>query len=163
MAINITKPEIIVRDKLNQIDANVSAEKMPAGSIVQTKFLRNSNTFDSTVNGYVTYQTMDFAPKFANSLLIIEWTGHYYKYNTYNGGNSPGRLLYNGSQIWLNSYMTYLNGVSAEYMHSAMMRVPYSPGSTEMATIQVQLSAGSQGRAYVYHNTGGLSVTEIKQ
>mgnify|MGYP001487284512 FL=1 len=82
MTVRVTKPAFNLRDKLNQLDyGHVPYEKMPAGSIVQSKIKYTNNTTWGTsnaswtsigpVSGQVDF-TMKFSPRFHNSILVFE-------------------------------------------------------------------------------------------
>ena len=82
MPARVTKPAFNLRDKLTQLDyAQVPYDKMPPGSIVQSKIKYTNNTTWTTnnaswtsvgpVSGQVDY-TMKFSPKLSNSILVFE-------------------------------------------------------------------------------------------
>jgi hypothetical protein len=133
------------------------------GHIIQTHWHPVTASFDSTVNAYITQSSTTFTPKFTGSKIVVEWSGHVYKYNSVVGGNSAARLLYAGSTLWQNNYLTYLTGSSGEYMYSGLMRGVTTSANTSAATVSFDISAGSQGRQYVYGNTGGIYIQEIAQ
>ena len=79
MTVNITKPDFNLREKLKELDyARLPYEKMPAGSVIQTKFVtRNSDLSTTTQGSYVSILDMEFTPLFANSLIELYSDGSY--------------------------------------------------------------------------------------
>jgi hypothetical protein len=78
MTVKITKPEINLREKISELDySRVPYEKMPAGSIVQTKYQvqGGSGTANESETNSTSYQPTTFnvsiTPIFANSLMVI--------------------------------------------------------------------------------------------
>ena len=79
MTVRITKPEFNLREKLSELDySRVPYEKMPSGSVIQTKFSYydvggTQNEFETTSS---TFQQSPFlvkiSPKFANSTIKFE-------------------------------------------------------------------------------------------
>ena len=83
MPARVSKPAFNLRDKLTQLDyGHVPYEKMPAGSIVQSKIKYTSNatftTSSATWNSLDVGNTgnvdfaMKFSPRFNNSILVFE-------------------------------------------------------------------------------------------
>lgn len=134
-----------------------------SGHVVQTVWAPKLVSFDSTVNGYVTQASVTFTPKFTGSRIVIEWSGHVYKYNSTANGNSPARLVYDGTNVWSNPYLTYSGVGTQEYMFTGFARGSTTSTSTSAVTVSFDISAGTQGRQYVYANTGGILITEIAQ
>jgi hypothetical protein len=133
-----------------------------AGSVVQEKWVPLTSPFDTTVAGLLPVQSTQFTPKYANSVIQVEWSGHVYKYNTTSGGNSAAQITYNGNVIWSTAYLTYSIG-GVEYMYAGICRGRTTAGTTSPVTIEFLVAAGSQGHQYLYGNTGGLLIKEIAQ
>ena len=72
MTVRAHKPEFNFREKLKELDyARLPYEKMPAGSVIQTKIVtRTSDLSTTTANSYTSILDMEFTPLFANSLTI---------------------------------------------------------------------------------------------
>jgi hypothetical protein len=79
MTVRAHKPEFNFREKLKELDySHVPYEKMPAGSVIQTKFVtRTSDISTSTLNSYTSILDMEFTPLFANSLIELYSDGSY--------------------------------------------------------------------------------------
>ena len=133
-----------------------------SGGIVQVKSIVHTATFDTTLNTYVTQASTTFTPKFSDSLIIVEWSGHVYKYNSANGGNCPARIMFNGRQFWQNNYLMYTYNSSHEYMTAAYARGQGTADTTSAVEVVFQISAGTMGHQYVYGGTGGLKITEVR-
>ena len=133
-----------------------------SGGIVQTKIAPYTPTFDTTTNSYITQASTTFTPKFSDSIIIVEWSGHVYKYNTASGGNSPARLMFNGRQFWQNNYLMYTGSSASEYMTAAYVRGSGTADTTNTVEIVFQISAGTQGHQYVYGNSSGLKIIEVR-
>ena len=78
MAVRITKPEINVREKLSELEySRVPYEKMPAGSIIQTKYQVQggsgaANESETSSNSYQpTSFNVSITPMFENSLIVV--------------------------------------------------------------------------------------------
>ncbi|MDA9938784.1 hypothetical protein N9C48_01605 [bacterium] len=78
MAVRITKPEINVREKLSELEySRIPYEKMPAGSIIQTKYQvqGGSGTVNESETSSSSYQPTSFnvsiTPMFENSLIVV--------------------------------------------------------------------------------------------
>ena len=76
MTVRVSKPAFNLREKLTELDySRVPYEKMPVGSVVQVKKdqLYGSGEVNTTSGSFQDSGLfIDFYPKFANSLLIIE-------------------------------------------------------------------------------------------
>ena len=73
MTVKITKPEINVREKLNELDfAKLPFQKMPTGSVVQYQSASTGQSIATSSTSYVdTGVDIVFTPKFANSKVLI--------------------------------------------------------------------------------------------
>ena len=71
MTVKITKPEINVREKLNELDfAKLPFQKMPSGSVVQQKVvIRQADVSTGANTSDVDLMAFKFKPKFAGSRL----------------------------------------------------------------------------------------------
>jgi len=79
MVIRANKPAFSIREKLKSLDySHVPYEKMPPGSVIQTKFVtRTSDLSTTTANSYISILDMEFTPLFANSLIELYSDGSY--------------------------------------------------------------------------------------
>ena len=131
-----------------------------SGQLIQNVWYPFTGTFDTTATSYVTYDSVSFTPKQPGSTVVVQWSGHVYKYNSASGYNAPARLMYGSTQIWFNNYLHYTSGNTGQYMHT-----PCVTGSTTTTsateTVSFQAHAGSSGRTYSYANTGGLLIQEF--
>jgi hypothetical protein len=71
MTVKFTKPEVNVRDKLNELDyLHVPYEKMPAGSVIQYASISTGTSFSTTSTSYIDSGVdIFFSPKFKNSKI----------------------------------------------------------------------------------------------
>jgi hypothetical protein len=145
------------------IDASAGTLVPSAGHTVQTVWSPVAASFDTTTNAYITQASVTFTPKFTGSRVIVEWSGHVYKYNSTTDGNSPARLIYDGYQLWQNNYLTYTGSSASHHMFTGFVRGQISSTGTSPVVISFDISAGFQGHQYVYGGTGGLLIKEIKQ
>ena len=74
MTVRITKSAFNLRSKLNDLDySRVPYHKMPAGSVVQHKFVTRAVSLTYSGSGMMfTDMNVEIAPKFASSLLVIQ-------------------------------------------------------------------------------------------
>ena len=80
MTIYVEKPAFNLRSKLNELDySRVPYEKMPAGTIIQQTFLMaptggaENETSSTGFTDASHFQNLRIAPKFADSLIFVEW------------------------------------------------------------------------------------------
>jgi hypothetical protein len=73
MTVKFTKPEVNVRDKLNELDyLHVPYEKMPAGSVIQYASISTGTSFSTTSTSYIDSGVdIFFSPKFKNSKIQV--------------------------------------------------------------------------------------------
>ena len=73
MAVRITKPEFNLRDKLSSLDGMIPVERMPVGSIIQTRTYSTSTEGTSTnATDYVSIGLyVDIIPHLEGSLLEV--------------------------------------------------------------------------------------------
>lgn len=73
MTVRANKPAFNIREKLKSLDySHLPYEKMPAGSVIQTKFVtRTSDLSTSTQDSNISILDMEFTPLFANSLIEL--------------------------------------------------------------------------------------------
>jgi hypothetical protein len=125
---------------------------------VQVKTVAGTNTLDSSASSYQTVLSTTFTPKFANSIILVTWTGHVYKYHS-GYTTVPFRLRYGSTEIFFNNYFVYN---SVEYMYSGCNRgFVVAPGvGTQTVSFEVNPNGN---RSYVYANTHVLTIEEIAQ
>ncbi len=73
MTVKFTKPEVNVREKLNELDyLHVPYEKMPAGSVIQYASISTGTSFSTTSTSYIDSGVdIFFSPKFTNSKIQV--------------------------------------------------------------------------------------------
>ena len=73
MTVKFTKPEVNVREKLNELDyLHVPYEKMPAGSVIQYASISTGTSFATTSTSYIDSGVdIFFSPKFTNSKIQV--------------------------------------------------------------------------------------------
>jgi hypothetical protein len=142
MSTRIQKPEINIREKLNELDyARVPYEKMPAGSIVQVVQGTSTTSLNITSTTLTDAPaTVTIYPKFATSKILI-------LYNT--AGIARGtldsmglRLMRNDVSVLDRSRYAYQGAPSGDSnIHPAPIVVNYldSPSTTEALTYKVQV------------------------
>ena len=146
------------------LDVSAGTLVPSAGAVVQ-KVAATHSTFDSTASGWADVVTLTFTPKFNNSRIFINYTGHLYKYNTSNYPNSDSRIqtdLGSGgdSNLVYHPYITYMD--TAQYMYSLSMAARYDVSNTNAHTVKMQIH--SQGhRTYIYNNSNLFTIEEVKQ
>ena len=131
---------------------------VPYNVPIQVKTVLGTNTFDSSAAAYQTVLSTTFTPKFANSNILVTWTGHVYKYHS-GYTNIPFRLMYGSTQLFLNNYFLYN---SVEYMYSGCNRGIITAPGTATQTVSFEVNPNGY-RSYVYANTHVLTIEEIAQ
>lgn len=95
MTVRITKPEFNLRDKLSKLDGMIPVEKMPVGSVIQTRTYSTST--EATSNNASSYVSIglyvDIIPHLEGSLLEVSACIPNYSNNV-------------GTDVWTNS--TYI-------------------------------------------------------
>lgn len=145
------------------LDVSAGTFVPTAGVVVQKDFTTHG-TFDSTASGWTNVVTLSFTPKFNNSRIFINYTGHLYKYNTSNYPNSDARIqtdLGSGgdSNLVYHPYITYMD--TTQYMYSLSMAARYDVSNTNSHTVKMQIH--SQGhRTYIYSGSNLFTIEEVK-
>jgi hypothetical protein len=126
-------------------------------SVIQSVIIPGT-TFDSSAASFQTIVSTSFTPRFANSRIVVTFSGHCYKYH--NGlTSSPFRILYGASVLHENNYFFYNSG---EYMYAGSFRgFINSPGTTSQ-TVSFQVNPNGN-RCYIYPSTQFLTIEEIAQ
>lgn len=95
MTLRITKPEFNLRDKLSKLDGMIPVEKMPVGSVIQTRtYSTSTQATSNNASSYVSIGLyVDIIPHLEGSLLEVSACIPNYSNDT-------------GSGVWTNS--TYL-------------------------------------------------------
>ena len=88
MTVRAHKPEFNFREKLKELDyAHIPYEKMPAGSVVQHKFVTRAVALTYSGSGMMfTGMNVEIAPKFASSLLVVQVAAQYRISSNYDAG-----------------------------------------------------------------------------
>ena len=137
--------------------------KPHAGMQIQHK--QNTHTsFDSTANAWTDVVTRTITPKYDNSLIVVRYNGHLYKYNNSNYPNSEARITHDqgGSytQIVKHPYIIYAD--TAQYMYSLSMAASFTVSNTNEYTIRMQVDPKTH-RTYIYSGSNLFTVMEIAQ
>jgi len=149
MTVRINKPAFNVREKLKSLDySHIPYEKMPAGSVIKTKFMKSNdgNSFSSTSYQY-TGITMDFSPTFNNSKLHLVMNVAYWMSSASGYAYTKVTQTIGGVETtageWKDNYQ-------ASYSWSGMQNFEtiYEPNTTETITY----------KWYVRSNTSGIQV-----
>ena len=169
MTVKITKPEVNIREKLNELDyAHVPYQKMPAGSVIQTKAYKQDSGWISTTNTAETFTGVEFdiSPKRSSSLILLEF--HFPMTHTVSDTMIPTirRQVSGENQIDFNT-TSYHNGfihTSAEYQSILLTEHDY-PNTTERVNYEVWFRSAGGGQVHLAHNgsTYRLKLTEIAQ
>ena len=124
-------------------------------SVIQSVVVTGT-TFDSSASGFQTIVSTPFTPRFANSRIVVTFSGHCYKYHS-GYTSSPFRILYGGTTLHENNYFFYN---SVEYMYAGSFRgFINSPGITTQ-TVSFQVNPAGN-RCYIYPLTQIFTVEEI--
>jgi len=103
MSIKATKPEFNIREKLKELDyERVPYEKMPSGSVVQYATVDSNSNVSVNTSSYASLSnvSLNFSPKFVNSVLEITLTGTVRFNSTGNTRSRPDfRLVRNGVAV----------------------------------------------------------------
>ena len=106
--IRATKPEFNIREKLKSLDyAHVPYDKMPPGSVIQYKTVDSSSnvSVNSTSYANLSNVSLDFSPRFINSVLEITLTGTVRFFTSGNGRSRPDfRLIKGGVAVSGNQF-----------------------------------------------------------
>jgi len=88
MTVRAHKPAFNVREKLKSLDySHVPYEKMPPGSVIQTKFESTTASVTYSGSGYIdTGMNVRITPKFATSLIVIQIAPQYRMSGNYDFG-----------------------------------------------------------------------------
>lgn len=130
------------------------------GQLIQNVWEPATSTFDTTSTSFVTQVSVSFTPKQPGSRVVVQWSGHIYKYQDTTSYNAPAKIMYGSTQIYFTSYFHYTYNGSHQYMiPGAAVGSTISTSATE--TVSFQHHAGTGGRTYIYANTGGLLIQEF--
>jgi hypothetical protein len=165
MTTRFTKPEINIREKLNELDyARLPHEKLPSGSIVQMKYVtRSSDISTTTVGSWANIDSIEFAPIFKDSILELSVD---YSMGSQAGVTSYFRFTYDDP--------TTLNTVEIErtggYVGNDINQDAwparnnwvyyYKPNSTETRTYRFEGNK-SGGAGIIWYHTYGSGTTSI--
>ena len=176
MTIRAHKPEFNFREKLKELDySHVPYEKMPAGSVIQVKTLKESNNshLTTTSSSWVTMNyEIDFYPKFANSLILFQWSAPGQQPNTAVGASdiTVFRSIDDGTAINLghsiHGFMMIGDFQEDGFVTASGAFHGYdSPNTTSKVTYSIYGKTTSSGTAYIAHGsaTRYFSVMEIRQ
>ena len=168
MTVYASKPEINVREKLKELDyGHVPYEKMPAGSVIQVKYVsRTSDVSTSTTSGWTTIDSMEFTPMFSNSILELSVD---YSMGTQSGVNARFRFSDDDGEIERTGIYNGDDGATEDAWPARNNWTHfYKPNSNATKTYYFQgMKTGGSG--VIWYHTYGASTTsffiirEIKQ
>lgn len=173
MTVNITKPEINIREKLTELDySHVPYEKMPAGSVIQYKQaeLHTSSQISTTSQSYQASGVyVDFSPKFNNSIILAITDANMMTENSTNGG--VRLTVYRDDYNLLTPDSTGNDGnisflSPSGYMHERVtMTIEDKPNTTESLRYEMYFKSYGGNTVGIAKDWGGarLTVMEIKQ
>lgn len=169
MTVKITKPEVNIREKLNELDyAHVPYQKMPAGSVIQTKtYKQNSGWISTTSTAYVfSGVQIRISPKRKSSLILVDF--HFPMTHTISDTMVPEirRQVSGEAQINFNttSYDQGFIHTTADYQSIMLTQQDY-PNTTEEVTYEVWYRSTSGGQVHLAHNGSAyrLRLMEVAQ
>ena len=137
--------------------------KHNAGMQIQHK--QNTHTsFDSTANAWTDVVTQTITPKYDNSLIIVRYNGHLYKYNNASFPNSEARITHDqgGSYTEIVKHPYIIYNDSTSYMYSFSMAARFFVSNTNEYTIRMQIDPKTY-RTYIYQGSNLFTVEEIAQ
>ena len=149
MAINVTKPSVNLREKLNELDyAKVPFQKMPAGSVLQVVECETYSDLYTSSTTPVTAFTLNISPKSESSKIVVACQGGKMNFNT----SGTSQHLYS---IWRNDVQVGSLPVwadSGNYDLPLNIIATDSPNTT--STISYHLKgAVSSGAGWIIHAT----------
>lgn len=169
MTVYTSKPEINVREKLNELDYDkVPYDKMPAGSVIQTKaYKQNSGWISTTSTSYVfSGAQMRISPKRKSSLILVDF--HFPMTHTIGDTMVPEirRQVSGEAQINFNttSYDQGFIHTTADYQSIMLTQQDY-PNTTEEVTYEVWFRSTGGGQVHLAHNGSAyrLRLMEVAQ
>jgi len=150
MAINVTKPSVNLREKLNELDFDkVPFQKMPAGSVLQVVYATAHTEISTSSSSYVaTDLAATITPSSASSKILISYSGTFYHYSNvqvsstiYRGSTDIAAI---GSNLGI--MRSWLPGTRGFFLHQGQLLD--SPNTTSATTYKV----------YVKKNNGDYSI-----
>ena len=164
MTIKVTKPEINIREKLNDLDFDkVPFQKMPAGSVVQVKSLVYATDTSFTSGTYAdTGFSLAIAPSSTSSKIYVMWQSEM----TVQGDSNFGmRLLRDSTEIYEPFVSAGNFGSSNQHGHSYSFNFLDAPSTISAITYTVQLKENSSStvRCPAEGGDGTITLMEIAQ
>lgn len=162
MTVKITKPQINVREKLNELDfAKLPLQKMPAGSVVQQKVVRRKTDVSTGSNtSAVNIMAFKFKPKFEGSRLEFFM-------NLSVGAHANMSLIFklvnSTTGAELERTGTHVNGdTNTDAMNTRFSWYHlHDPQDTEEYTYQLQGQKITSANGTVWFHTYGASTTSF--
>lgn len=171
MTVIVSKPEVNVREKLSELDyAHVPYQKMPAGSVIQTRAYKQNSGWISTTSTAEVFTGVEFAiyPKRKNSLILVEF--HFPMTHTYSDTMIPTirRQVDGETQINLNTtsyHNGFIQGATTSSYQSIMMTEHDYPDTTNKVNYEVYFRSAGGGQVHLAHNGSAyrLKIMEIAQ
>ena len=166
-----THPNINIREKLNELDYRyVPYDKMPAGSVIQTRAYKQNSGWISTTSTAEVFTGVEFDiyPKRKNSLILVEF--HFPMTHTYSDTMVPTirRQVDGETQIDFNTtsyHNGFIQGATTSAYQSIMMTEHDYPNTIERVNYEVYFRSAGGGQVHLAHNGSAyrLKLTEIAQ
>ena len=172
MVVKVSKPEINVREKLEELDyGQVPYHKMPAGSVIQvvrSSFTAAHNTTTSTsFSSMGSPFNLSISPKRNNSIILIDMMLNPY---VAGNGNSGAYNIHNGSGLLGHASNGYgivpsTGGSNGQYRHFNI-NADDTASSTSTITYQLYHRSDSAGITFYGNHanfTNHIRLTEVAQ
>ena len=161
MTVKVTRPEIIMRETINQPDTHTLA-----GHVIQTVFHKSTTVVTYSGGSYQSFgMSKSFTPRFSNSIIWLKITiaGEHYNYSDlgirYNI-NQDSTVLYDSQ------YTDYHSSDNSQNISQHTMQWYGSAGSTSARNYSVTFRpSNSNGTARVnnYGDPSYMTIMEIAQ
>jgi hypothetical protein len=104
--------------------------KQGNGKVLQFKHYTSDAPFDTTSTSYQDAVSLDFKPVSENSIVLIEFSGHFFKYDNVSAGYSGARIIYGDLIVRHIDYLNYINS-SLQYMYEGGYRAILKPDNLD--------------------------------
>ena len=170
MAINVTKPSVNLREKLNELDFDkVPFQKMPAGSVLQVVSYGGSSrtTISSSGTWTATGVTLSITPSATSSkiLALVTQPARVIGSTPMRGGF---KLLRGSTTVWNSSgFSEHLHVRNAADEHDTVITFSHldSPSTTSPTTYTVHATLTTGTAMLIFEGSFGANITlmEIAQ
>tara|TARA_Y100000992_G_scaffold120041_1_gene78661 strand:+ start:182 stop:730 length:549 start_codon:yes stop_codon:yes gene_type:complete len=181
MTLRISKPSFNIREKINEMDGEVSREKMPSGSIIQVVQGKLTSQTESSAGQNVNVDiglSASMSPHYKDSKVLVELDSLPIRMRS--GGTSVHFLLqrkigYNGTwrtHVATAEYSGSMSDNTYNFEYYPGLNYMDSPGTTDEVYYRIigNKNSGSGNVAYNHNASGGrgaynyvtLTLMEIK-